>query len=87
MNRCLLAKWLLKTLYAATFLDINIQEREGYSVIKEIMVPNFGRVSYQLERMCLRVLIYIIGNGNKIRFRLDVWIGNCAFEDGYSMTF
>jgi hypothetical protein len=51
------------------------------------MVPHFGRVSYQLERMCPGVLIYIIGNGNKIRFRLDVWIGNCAFEDGYSMAF
>jgi hypothetical protein len=72
MNICLLAKYL---------------GERGILSYKRNNGSPFWRVSYQLERMCPGVLIYIIGNGNKIRFRLDVWIGNCAFEDGYSMTF
>jgi hypothetical protein len=47
----------------------------------------FNGISKVCNGDCIRGLIYVVNNGKKARFWLDVWLGNCLFRIVYSRIF
>jgi hypothetical protein len=82
MNKCLLAKWLVKLERGDTTLCCNLlrQKYLGENSIysyKKKSGSQFWRGMLSIRDEVARGLVYTIGNRKKARFWLDVWIGSC----------
>jgi hypothetical protein len=83
MNICLLTKWLVKlergddTLCCNLLRQKYLEEKIIYSY-KKNSGSQFWRGLLSIRGEAARGLIYIIGDGKKARFWMDVWIGKCA---------
>jgi hypothetical protein len=47
----------------------------------------FWRGIHEAKDTCLKGLKYIVGDGKKMRFRLDVWLGECPLKLRFSKLF
>jgi hypothetical protein len=92
MNRCLLAKWLLKIETGEDNLCCNLLrqkylgEREIFSY-KRNNGSQFWKGLMSVREDVVRGLTYILGDGKKIRFWLDVWMGSCALKVTFPRLF
>jgi hypothetical protein len=83
MTTCLLAKWLVKLERGDDTLCCNLLRQKylgGKSIYsyKKKSGSQFWRGILSIRNEVARGLVYIIGDGKKARFWLDVWIGKCA---------
>jgi hypothetical protein len=83
MNKCLLAKWLVKIERGDDTMCCNLQRKKyvgekGIYSYKKKSGSQFWMGILSVRGEATRGLVYIIGNGKKARFWLDVWVGNCA---------
>jgi hypothetical protein len=42
---------------------------------------------HEIKHCCARGLMYIVGDGKKVRFWLDVWLGQCPLSVVYNNIF
>jgi hypothetical protein len=92
MNQCLLSKWIFRLesgdkspcckLLRAKYLG----EKGFYSSSSE-GVYQFWAALHEIKHCCARGLIYIVGDGKKVRFWLDMWLGQCPLSVVYSNIF
>jgi hypothetical protein len=85
MNRCLLAKWLVKieggenTLCCNLLKNKYLGENEIFSYKKK-KGSQFWKGLMSVRDDIVRGMSYVIGDGKKSRFWRDVCIGNCALR-------
>jgi hypothetical protein len=91
-NTCLLAKWLIKlergdnTLCCELLRKKYLGEKSIYSYKKK-SGSQFWKGVLSTRDEAARGLIYIVGDGKKARFWLDVWLGNCALSISFPNLF
>jgi hypothetical protein len=91
-NTCLLAKWLIKLERGDNTLCCNLLrkkylgEKSIYSYKKK-SGSQFWKGVLSIRDEVARGLVYIVGDGKKARFWLDVWLGNCALSVSFPNLF
>jgi hypothetical protein len=91
-NTCLLGKWLIKLERGDNTLCCNLLrkkylgEKSIYSYKKK-SGSQFWKGVLSTRDEAARGLIYIVGDGKKARFWLDVWLGNCALSVSFPNLF
>jgi hypothetical protein len=85
MNRCLLAKWLLKIEGGEDTLCCKLLRNKylgdnGIASYKRKNGSQFWKGLMAVRQDISRGMVYKIGNGKKARFWQDVWIGTCALR-------
>jgi hypothetical protein len=85
MNRCMLAKWLMKieggdeTLCCKLLRNKYLRDN-GIASYKRNNGSQFWKGLMAVRKDISRGMVYKIGNGKKARFWQDVWIGTCALR-------
>jgi hypothetical protein len=92
MNMCLLAKWLVKIeagedTICCNFLRQKYLGERGIFSYKRNNGSEFWKGLMSVREDVTRGLTYILWNGNKIRFWLDVWVGNCPLKVAFPRLF
>jgi hypothetical protein len=85
MNRCLLAKWLVKIEGGENTLCCNLLRNKylgenGIFSYKKKNGSQFWKGLMSVRDETTRGMSYVIGDGKKARFWRDVWIGNCTLR-------
>ncbi|PUZ70230.1 hypothetical protein GQ55_2G210000 [Panicum hallii var. hallii] len=75
MNECLLSKWIFKLERG----DENILEIKVFTAAYR-GGSQFRKGLQAVKEKCLRGLKYVVRNGKKARFWLDVWLGECPLK-------
>jgi hypothetical protein len=85
MNRCLLAKWLVKIEGGEDTLCCNLLRNKylvesGIFSYKKKNGSQFWKGLMSVRGDAARGIVYLIGDRKKARIWMDVWIGNCALR-------
>jgi hypothetical protein len=91
-NTCLLAKWLIKLERGDYTLCCNLLRKKYLGEMsifsyKKKSGSQFWKSVLSTRDEAARGLIYIVGDGRKARFWLDVWLGNCALRIAFPNLF
>jgi hypothetical protein len=92
MNQCLLSKWIFKLERGdnnpcCKMLRAKYLGEGGFYSSKSKGVSQFWAGLHDIKQFCARGLIYVVKNGKKARFWLDVWLGMCPLYLTYSKIY
>jgi hypothetical protein len=68
-----------KTLFSVTCCETSTWGKNAFSAAHIKGVPVLESLQ-EAGELCARGLEYVIGNGKKVRFWLDIWVGECPFR-------
>jgi hypothetical protein len=89
---CLLSRWIVKLergdldMCTALLRKKYLKER-GFFSVNLSGGSQFWRGLHDIKYTCQQGLRCIMGNGKKIRFWLDVWLGECSLKIRFSRLF
>lgn len=92
MNKCLLGKWIYKiekgdTYPCTTLLRKKYLGDRGFYNSNPNGGSQFWKGLHEIKDEFSQGLKYILGDGKKIRFWIDVWIGECPLKITYDNIF
>jgi hypothetical protein len=64
-----------------------VSTREEFFQCETHWGSQFWRGLYDIKYICQQGLRYVLGNGKKIRFWLDVWVRECPFKIRFNNLF
>jgi hypothetical protein len=85
MNRCLLAKWIIKIERGENTICCNLLRSKylgetGIFSYKKKSGSQFWKGLMEVRGDVTRSVLFIIGNGRKVRFLKDTWLGGCPLS-------